>query len=154
MVVSKPPLTKDTGELAKSPAGLPDRWRVGGCSPPLVTGSYSLWGSCFCTTDLSFTKASATTGSARERECELPRPLLSWVPVPESKSAALIGRVKATYFTLGAREEAAGDLRIQQIQQLVLLDLSQDRRSGAFIPQTYKRVKIHLFYVTDVRYRQ
>ena len=46
----------------------------------------------------------ATIDIARERECELPRPLLSCVLVPESKSGALIGRVRVTYFTLGARE--------------------------------------------------
>ena len=44
----------------------------------------------------------------------------------------LIGRVKLTFLTLGAREEEAGEISIQYIQLLVVLDLSQDSRSGVF----------------------
>lgn len=74
----------------------------------------------------------ATVGIARKGECELPRPLFSCVQGPESKSGALIGRVKVTCLTLGAREKAAGEISIQYIQLLVDLDLSQDLQSGAF----------------------
>ena len=75
---------------------------------------------------------NATVGTARKGECELPRPLFSCVPGLESKSGALIGRVKVTCLTLGTREKEAGEISIQYIQLAVVLDLSQDLRSGSF----------------------